>query len=104
LIGATSSSGRNTLRTAPGITGRRSNRRVCPGAACAERRPTVATLNIADQRVTELQEALQAALQASSRLQTMMRELARVDEALQQACEAIYNATLYDPAGERDDA
>jgi len=63
----------------------------------------VATLNIADQRVTELQEALQAALQASSRLQTMMRELARVDEALQQACEAIYNATLYDPAGERDD-
>ena len=64
----------------------------------------MATLNIADQRVTELQEALQAALQASSRLQTMMRELARVDEALQQACEAIYNATLYDPAGERDDA
>lgn len=63
----------------------------------------MATLNIADQRVTELQEALQAALQASSRLQTMMRELARVDEALQQACEAIYNATLYDPAGERDD-
>ncbi len=63
----------------------------------------MATLNIADRRVTELQEALQAALQASSRLQTMMRELARVDEALQQACEAIYNATLYDPAGERDD-
>jgi len=63
----------------------------------------VATLNIADRRVTELQEALQAALQASSRVQTMMRELARVDEALQQACEAIYNATLYDPAGERDD-
>ena len=63
----------------------------------------MATLNIADRRVTELQEALQAALQASSRVQTMMRELARVDEALQQACEAIYNATLYDPAGERDD-
>ncbi len=65
----------------------------------------MATLNIADQRVTELQEALQAALQASTRVQTMMRELARVDEALQQACEAIYNATFYDPTGNvADDA
>lgn len=34
----------------------------------------------------------------------MMRELAALDEALVQAAEAIYNATIYDPAGERDDA
>lgn len=60
-------------------------------------------LTIADRRVTELQEALCVALQARTRLKTTMRDIATLDAALDQACEAIYNATLYDPAGELDD-
>ena len=64
----------------------------------------MATLTIAERRVDELQTALCVALQARTRLKTVMRELATLDEALDQSCEAIYNATLYDPAGERDDA
>jgi len=64
----------------------------------------VATLTIADDRVTELQEALLAAVRASDRLKQVKRELASIDEALNKACESIYNATLYDPMGERDHA
>lgn len=64
----------------------------------------MATLTIADRRVTELQEALRVAMQARTRLKALMRDLASVDEALDKSCEAIYNATLYDPSGERDDA
>ena len=65
----------------------------------------MATLNIADRRVTELQEALRASLKAKGRLKMVYRHLAEVDAALDQACEAIYNATLYDPAGNvADDA
>jgi hypothetical protein len=63
----------------------------------------VATLTIADRRVTELQEALRVALHAKERVKSMTGELARVEAALDQACEAIYNATLYDPAGEKND-
>jgi hypothetical protein len=62
----------------------------------------VADLTISDRRVTELQEALRVALQAKRRVSAMMRELAAVDEALERSCEAIYNATLYDPAGTRE--
>ena len=53
------------------------------------------SLTISDKRVTELQEALRVALHAKTRLKTVMRELASLDEALDQSCEAIYNATLY---------
>lgn len=63
----------------------------------------MATLTIADRRVTELQEALRVGLQAKTRLKTLARDLASLEEALDQACEAIYNATLYDPSGERND-
>lgn len=63
----------------------------------------MATLTIADRRVTELQEALVVALRASARVKRTMRDLASLDAALEQACEAIYNATLYDPTGERSD-
>ena len=61
-------------------------------------------LTIAERRVDELQAALVVAVRASARLKTIMRELAALDEALDQAAEAIYNATIYDPAGGRDDA
>ncbi len=63
----------------------------------------MATLTIAERRVTALQEALLVALEARTRLETVMSGIASLDSALDQACEAIYNATLYDPAGERDD-
>lgn len=63
----------------------------------------MAILTIAERRVTELEEALRAGLRARTRLATVVRELADIEAALDQACEAIYNATLYDPAGERDD-
>ncbi len=56
----------------------------------------MATLPIANRRVTELQEALRIVLGASTRLKRMLRDLASIDEALHQACEAIYNAKLYD--------
>lgn len=63
----------------------------------------MATLTIAERRITELQEALVVALQASPRVKAMMRDLASLDEALDKVCEAIYNATLYDPLGEREE-
>lgn len=63
----------------------------------------MATLTVADRRVTELQEALRVALAAKAQVTTLARNLALVEQALDQACEAIYNATLYDPAGERTD-
>jgi hypothetical protein len=61
-------------------------------------------LTIAERRVDELQEALLVAMGAQKRCKAMMREIAALDEALEQACEAIYNATIYDPEGERNDA
>lgn len=74
----------------------------------------MATLTITDRRVTELQEAMRVALRGKQRVEGLIREidgimltlrsqLVSVDEALDQACEAIYNATLYDPMGERDE-
>jgi hypothetical protein len=62
------------------------------------------TLKIAERRVDELQEALRVAVKAKERAEKLMREMAAIDAALDQACEAIYNATLYDPEGVRDDA
>ena len=61
------------------------------------------TLSVADRRVTALQEAMRVSLQAQTRLNVVKSELAEINEALDQVIEAIYNATLYDPAGERDD-
>ena len=62
------------------------------------------SLVIADRRVDEMQEALSALLRARDRRKTLERELAEVNAAIDSAAEAIYNATLYDPEGERDDA
>lgn len=61
-------------------------------------------LTIAERRVDELQAALAATMSASTRLESITRELKGIGEALEQASEAIYNATIYDPEGERDDA
>lgn len=62
------------------------------------------TLTIAEGRVSELQEALRVALRAKERVKTMTHELAAIDEALERACEAIYNATVYDSMGEKASA
>lgn len=60
-------------------------------------------LTIAERRVDELQDVLAATMSASTRLESITRELKGIGEAFEQASEAIYNATLYDPEGERDD-
>jgi hypothetical protein len=60
-------------------------------------------LTVAERRVEELQGALTVALRAQDRLKGIMREIAALDAALDQVCEAIYNATYYDPTGERGD-
>lgn len=61
------------------------------------------TLSVSDKRVGELQDALLVALAAPKRIDRIRRELNGLENVLDQACEAIYNATLYDPMGERAD-
>jgi len=61
------------------------------------------SLTIADRRVEEMQLALQRLFRARGRRKILQRELAEVDAAIDAAAEAIYNATLYDPEGERSD-
>jgi hypothetical protein len=62
------------------------------------------SLTIADRRVDDLTNALGALLRARDRRRILEHELAEVDAAIDSAAEAIYNATYYDPEGERDDA
>ena len=52
----------------------------------------------------DLQAGLRACLQSLKRVETLEEELRILREALEQVTESIYNATLYDPAGERSDA
>lgn len=56
---------------------------------------------ISQQRVNEPPDALYGVMRAQTRLKMIMAEMAEVDAALEDACEAIYNATPY-PSGERD--
>jgi hypothetical protein len=62
------------------------------------------SLTIADRRIDEMQDALRVLLRARDHRKILERELAAVDAAIDIATEAIYNATLYDPEGVRDDA
>jgi hypothetical protein len=62
------------------------------------------SLTIADRRVDDMQDALRGLIRARDRRKILEQELAVADAAIDAAAEAIYNATLYDPEGVRDDA
>jgi hypothetical protein len=70
----------------------------------ALREETIVSLTIADRRVDEMQDALRALMRARDCRKVIERELASTQAAIDSAAEAIYNATLYDPEGERNDA
>lgn len=61
------------------------------------------SLTIAETRVDDLQAGLRACFQSLERLRSVEEEVRILREALEQVAESIYNATLYDPAGERSD-
>lgn len=62
------------------------------------------TLTVAERRVDELQAALVLLVRAKKQLEEVVaEELKQVEETIEQASEAIYNATIYDPEGERRD-
>ena len=57
---------------------------------------------LAEQRVGDLHDGLVVVgLRLTERLKRLERELAAVRVDLDGVCEAIYNATVYDPSGER---
>ena len=62
------------------------------------------SLTIADRRVDAMQNALTLVVRALDRWRIVERELAEARKALDAAAEAIYDGTLSDPEGERDDA
>jgi len=63
------------------------------------------SMTIAETRIDELQSTLRGLLRAEERhLPAIERELTEIRKALELASEAIYNATFYDPEGERVDA
>jgi hypothetical protein len=61
-------------------------------------------MTIADSHVDEMQGSLAALMRVlDNQLPVLERELAEIREAVGQAANAIYDATLYDPEGQRDD-
>ena len=60
-------------------------------------------LTIAESRVDAMQAVLVDAVRAVDKLKRIERELAEVRQTLDYAAETIYNATIYDPEGERGD-
>jgi hypothetical protein len=61
------------------------------------------TVTLGERRVDELQDTLRLSLRALTRLEAVERELVVIRQALEKAAESAYNATLFDPAGVRDD-
>jgi hypothetical protein len=61
-------------------------------------------LTIAENRVDGLQDGLRAWSSSLTRLETLEEERRVPREAVEQVMDSIYNATLYDPEGVRDDA
>lgn len=62
---------------------------------------TTMSLTIAETRVDGLHTALTELVRAESRLKALEVDLAAVRSVVYRASEAIYNATMYDPAGEK---
>jgi hypothetical protein len=62
------------------------------------------SLTIAENRVDKMHDALRALVTARDHWKILERELREAKKAIDLAAEAIYDGTLYDPEGERDDA
>jgi len=60
-------------------------------------------VTVADKRVDQLHDALKELVRAEARCDALQRELNALRVTLDEAAEATYNATLYDPEGERED-